>query len=144
MAALVRRRSRAAQSSGIARWYAVTLIALIVHQIDAAYWQEWEMFRVPGGIQTFLVFNAAAMGLLLFGYRKVLQGESFFRISAGLCGSLGVLVAVLHLGFALAGFDEFDTPLSIATIAVCFVAGLVLLFNTFRRTAAVSESDTES
>jgi len=30
---------------------------LILHQIDAAYWKEWEMFYVSGGIQVFLVFN---------------------------------------------------------------------------------------
>ena len=35
------------------RWYTATLLSLIVHQIDAAYWHAWEMFDVPGGIQGF-------------------------------------------------------------------------------------------
>lgn len=39
------------------RCYFATMLALIVHQIDAAYWHEWEMFAVPGGTQGFLVFN---------------------------------------------------------------------------------------
>ena len=39
------------------RSYLMTMTALIIHQIDAAYWKEWEMFFIPGGIQGFLVFN---------------------------------------------------------------------------------------
>ena len=53
------------------RWYLATLLALILHQIDAAFWHEWDMFSVPGGIQGFLVFNLAAVGALLRGYRQV-------------------------------------------------------------------------
>ena len=37
------------------RSYFVTMLALILHQIDAAYWQEWEMFFLPGGVQGFAV-----------------------------------------------------------------------------------------
>lgn len=33
------------------RWYLATLLALILHQIDAAFWHEWDMFSVPGGIK---------------------------------------------------------------------------------------------
>jgi hypothetical protein len=28
----------------------LNLTLLITHQIDAAYWHEWEMFALPGGI----------------------------------------------------------------------------------------------
>ena len=61
-------------SAGTSHWYAVTMLLLVVHQIDAAYWQEWAMFGVPGGVQGFLVFNALAVGVLILGYREVLLG----------------------------------------------------------------------
>lgn len=120
-----------------ARWYTVTLLALVVHQIDAAYWQEWEMFGVPGGIQGFLVFNAVAVGALVCGYQQLLLGGRWARQSVMLCGALGVATAALHIGFAVAGRDEFHLPLSIAVIAVCGVAGVVLLCRIAPRSSTV-------
>ena len=29
--------------------YVVNATLLICHQIDSAYWREWELLRVPGG-----------------------------------------------------------------------------------------------
>ena len=85
------------------RWYTATLLSLIVHQIDAAYWHEWEMFHVPGGIQGFLLFIVLAAGLLLHGYRQVALAAPQARRYALLCGGIGVLTAPLHAGFAAAG-----------------------------------------
>lgn len=109
------------------RWYTATLLSLIVHQIDAAYWHEWEMFHVPGGIQGFLLFNLLAVGLLLHGYRQVVLATPQARRYALLCGGIGVLTALLHAGFAAAGKDQFGLPLSIATIAACLASGSGLL-----------------
>lgn len=108
------------------RWYTATLLSLIVHQIDAAYWHEWDMFHVPGGIQGFLLFNVLAVGLLLHGYRQVILGTPQARRYALLCGGVGVLTALLHAGFALAGHHEFHLPLSIATIIASLATGLML------------------
>ena len=104
-------------------WYAATCIALVVHQIDAAYWHEWEMFRVPGGIQGFLVFNAVAVGLLIFGFRALIRGTRLGVPSAMFCAALGILTGVLHAGFAVAGYDEFHLPLSLVAIIACVITG---------------------
>lgn len=82
------------------RWYTATLLSLIVHQIDAAYWHEWDMFHVPGGIQGFLLFNVLAAGLLLHGYRQVVLATHQARRYAWLCGGIGALTALLHAGSA--------------------------------------------
>ncbi len=29
----------------------LNLAFVLIHQVDGAYWREWEMFRLPGGIQ---------------------------------------------------------------------------------------------
>ena len=109
------------------RRYTATLLSLIVHQIDAAYWHEWDMFHVPGGIQGFLLFNALAVGLLLHCYRQVILGTPQARRYALLCGGIGVLTALLHAGFAAVGNQQFGLPLSIATIVACLVSGTGLL-----------------
>jgi hypothetical protein len=45
---------------------------LIVHQIDAAYWQEWTMFNLHGGIQVYLLFNIIVIPIVLLGYKSVI------------------------------------------------------------------------
>src|SRR5512146_2873166 len=37
--------------------YASAFLLLIVHEIDSAYWHEWNLFGIPGGIQAFLLAN---------------------------------------------------------------------------------------
>jgi hypothetical protein len=119
------------------RWYLATLLALILHQIDAAFWQEWVLFGVPGGVQGFLVFNLIAIGALLHGYRQVVLAKPSARAYARLCGATGAGTAMIHAGFAAAGRDGFLLPLSIATLAACLVAGVGLLVQSRRTTARV-------
>ena len=114
------------------RLYLATMLALIVHQIDAAYWHEWDMFAVPGGIQGFLIFNACAIGMLLWGYRSVLQRQRSAKVWAQVCGGLGVGTCALHAAFALSGRPEFSLPLSIVTLVGCCISGGCLLIAAHR------------
>ena len=111
------------------RSYFWTMLLLILHQIDAAYWHEWEMFHVPGGIQGFLVFNLAAIAVVLVGYRHVLLGTRRAPWYAGICAALGIGTALIHAGFALAGLEQFHLPLSMAVIALCLACGARLLYD---------------
>ena len=105
------------------RSYFWTMLFLILHQIDAAYWKEWEMFHVPGGVQGFLVFNLArplpwcwsATGTCCWPPR----GRPCMR---AVCAALGVGTFLIHAGFALAGQEQFHLPLSVAIIALCLAA----------------------
>lgn len=111
----------------MARSYFWTMLCLILHQIDAAYWREWEMFYLPGGVQGFLVFNLAAIAVVLAGYRQVLLALPRARLYAGICGALGVATFLIHAGFALAGREQFHLPLSMAVIVGCLGCALWLL-----------------
>ena len=111
----------------MARSYFWTMLFLILHQVDAAYWREWEMFHVPGGIQGFLVFNLAAIAVVLVGYRHVLQETKQASRYAAVCAALGVGTCLIHAGFALAGLEQFHLPLSVAIIALCLASAVWLL-----------------
>lgn len=95
---------------------------LITHQIDAAFWREWEIFYLPGGIQFYLAFNSLIIPVILFDYKQVVQSNANAIISAKLCASLGVLSFAIHSGFALAGFEQFHLPLSMTIILLCLPA----------------------
>lgn len=109
------------------RSYFATLLALILHQIDAAFWREWEMFLLPGGVQGFLVFNLLAVGIVLLGYRHVLLQTRKARGFAMICASLGVTTFAIHLGFAAFGHRAFHLPLSMVVMGACLVSAVWLL-----------------
>ena len=52
---------------------ALNLALVMAHQADAAYWKEWEMFGIPGGIQAFTLFNLGAFALLLWCFVAVVK-----------------------------------------------------------------------
>lgn len=119
------------------RSYFATLLLLVLHQIDAAYWHEWDMFYLPGGIQGYLLFNLMAMPVVLLGYRHVLLGTAKATVFAAICAALGVLTFVIHAGFALAGLEQFHLPFSMAIIGLCLLSALWLLYE-IRRFSAQS------
>lgn len=106
------------------RSYFLTLCLLVLHQIDAAYWHEWEMFYLPGGVQGYLAFNIIAIPILLWGYKHVVLLSDKAVLFAKICASLGLLTFLIHTGFALAGFEQFHLPLSMAIILGCLVASV--------------------
>jgi len=111
----------------MARSYFWTMLSLILHQVDAAYWREWEMFHVPGGIQGFLVFNLAAVAVVLVGYRHVLLETRLAPRYAAVCAALGAGTFLIHAGFALAGLEQFHLPLSMAILGLCLACAAWLL-----------------
>lgn len=113
--------------------YVSTLTRLIAHQIDAAYWREWEMFLLPGGVQLFDVFNLLAFPPLLFGLRAVVLGNKSAVRYSMVTGALALLTFAIHLGFFLGGFSQFNLPLSAAIIVGCGLSGGALIVLTLRK-----------
>lgn len=122
------------------RPYLVTLTALIIHQIDAAFWHEWDMFLLPGGIQGFLLFNIFIIPFVLLGYQQVILNTPKANLYAYICAGLGMITFAIHLGFYLFGFDEFMLPLSWAVLITCLVSGSWLMVNTRKFTKNRSPS----
>ncbi len=104
---------------------------LIAHQIDAAYWHEWEMFHLPGGNQLNLVLNLPIIALVLAAYREVILGSRRAFVAQGLLVFLGFLTVGLHGTFFALGDQSFRQPVSIALLAgtgiLSALQGLALL-----------------
>ncbi|OIN44549.1 MULTISPECIES: DUF6713 family protein [Pseudomonas] len=122
------------------RSYFLTMLLLVLHQIDAAFWREWELFFLPGGVQGFLLFNALVIPVLMIGYRHVLLGTSRASFFAKICAGLGTLTFVIHAGLALAGAHQFHLPASIAVIILCLISSIWLLVNTRNHDARLADS----
>jgi len=109
-------------------WLHVANLAfLATHQADAAYWQEWRVFGVPGGLPFFLLFNLGAVALLAGGLVHVAQGTRHARRFALLCAGTGLLTVGLHAFFLTRDTTAFATPASLGVLAAILVLSLVQL-----------------
>lgn len=110
----------------------LNLSLLITHQVDAAYWHEWEMFLIPGGIQFFDIFNLVVFIILLACFISVIQRKNSGVVSSLIIAAVSGIVLPIHSGFALAGFNEFSLPVSIAAIVGTFIASVWQIVLTLR------------
>ena len=108
-------------------------VVLCVHQIDAAYWHEWNLFRLPGGNQLNLILNLLIIASVFYAYRHVLSGSPTWRRGHAYLAFLGLLTLSLHSLFFYMGHEEFLQPMSLALIAataLLSLAQIVLLRKT--------------
>jgi hypothetical protein len=85
---------------------------LIIHEIDSAFWKEWELFKLPGGIGGFLILHFPIVFFILYGL--VLVSRRSFAgliISLILCAG-GIFAFCIHMVFIRSGRHEFSTPIS--------------------------------
>ena len=109
--------------------YMVNAVLLICHEIDSAYWKEWELFKIPGGITTFLILHFPILFLILYGLILVFT-KAFGGLVVSLILSCGGLFALLiHTYFIKKGHDEFRKPISIfilVSMGIVSIAQLIL------------------
>ena len=107
--------------------YLVNAILLINHEIDSAYWKEWELFKIKGGLSGFLIIHFFLLFAILFGlievYKESLTG---FIFSFLLCGG-GIFAFSIHMFFLKKGRDEFKTTISIAILISNLLVSFVQL-----------------
>lgn len=68
--------------------YVVNSMLLIVHEMDSAYWEEWKVFKLPGGIDCFLLVHFPMVLIVLYGLVLVAR-----RSLGGLVYSLLICLA---------------------------------------------------
>jgi membrane-bound ClpP family serine protease len=113
---------------------------LVTHEMDSAYWHEWELLHLPGGIQLFLVLNLALVLLVLVGLRLlVLRRRSGLWCSFGLAGA-GVLAFVIHTIFLLDGHPAFRLPVSMGVLGLSLVLSVLQGAVTWRHLARADPS----
>ena len=92
--------------------YLTNAILLIIHEIDSAFWKEWELFKLPGGIGGFLIMHVPLLFLILYGLVLVAR-QSFLGLIVSLILSAGGIFAFcIHTAFIRKGRPEFNTPIS--------------------------------
>ena len=100
---------------------------LLTHQIDAAYWHEWNLFHLPGGNQLNLILNLPIIALVLLAFLQVATHSPRQRLCHQFLAGLGLLTVAIHSGFFLAGHPEFQQPMSLLLLAATLILSVVQL-----------------
>jgi len=104
--------------------YLANAILLINHEIDSAYWKEWELFRLPGGITGFLLLHFPLLFVVLYGLALVARratGALFFSLV--LCFG-GIFAFAIHTYFLKKGREGFEKPISRWILALTLLTSL--------------------
>jgi hypothetical protein len=110
--------------------YIINAALLIVHEIDSAYWQEWKLFKLPGGLIFFLCLHIPLAFLILYGLLLVYQNTLAGLIISLVIGLAGVFAFSIHTIFMRRGHTEFKMPVSIAILISTLVISLIQLVAT--------------
>jgi len=104
--------------------YLTNAVLLINHEIDSAYWKEWDLFHLPGGIGGFLLLHFPLLFLVLYGMAAVSgQRPSAPWFSLLLCAG-GIFAFSIHTYFLRKGRQEFDHPVSKGILWATLVVSL--------------------
>lgn len=112
--------------------YLLNMVLLFAHEIDSAYWQEWELFGLPGGIQLFVILNLVLILFFLVGYGHLLQGRRRGHFYALLLAGTGLFAFTIHVAFLLAGDPAFRLPVSLLLLVLAFVISILQAISAVR------------
>ena len=128
--------------------YLANAVVLLAHQIDAAFWKEWTLFGLPGGIQLFVILNLPIIALVLWGQRSLALKQAGGTLLSWLLVAGGLFAAGFHGLHLLRGDEAFRLPMSLALLVATGGLSLAQVFcllqrpcrNRQRRLTSLSES----
>jgi hypothetical protein len=110
----------------------LNLALVLTHQVDGAYWHEWEMFQLPGGIQLNNFINVLTFIALLCLFVPVVQRKVSGMTCSLVIAAISALVLPIHVGFAIAGYQQFHLSFSIFIIVGTFLLSILQVVLTHR------------
>ena len=106
--------------------YIAVSTLLVLHQIDAVYYREWEMFLLPGGYLSYMIFNLLAFPFVLFGFNQVSMRQKNAKRWSFFTAALGLITFSIHTLYFLFGDGRFELLGSKIIILLCLPASLWL------------------
>ncbi|UCH48480.1 MAG: hypothetical protein JSU95_01275 [Betaproteobacteria bacterium] len=101
--------------------YLLNASVLLTHEIDSAYWREWQLFGIPGGIQLFLILNLGLVLVVLYGLQALAQGRAAGVVFSWVLVAGGWFAGIIHTYFILSGDEAFRLPMSLLLLAATFI-----------------------
>ena len=109
--------------------YFSNAIFLIIHEIESAYWKEWELFKMKGGITFFLILHFPILAAILYGLLELYLSSLIGLIFSIVVCLGGIFAFSIHTYFIRKGHNEFKLPISriiLLSLLVISVTQLIL------------------
>jgi len=118
--------------------YLLNASFLLTHEIDSAYWKEWQLFGMPGGIQLFLILNLILVFVVLYGLQALAQGRRAGILLSWVLVAGGWFAGFIHTYFIASGDEAFRLPMSVLLLAATFILSSMqaVALLRFRRSAS--------
>jgi len=110
--------------SVIAIFYILNATLLLLHEIESAYENEWELLKLPVKITGFLVLHVPIIIMLFYGLLEIERQTAAGSI-IGIISGIGGLIPFLVHKVVLRRKGHFDKPVSNVLIYSNIVAGAV-------------------
>ncbi|MBP7462080.1 MAG: hypothetical protein KBA26_12390 [Candidatus Delongbacteria bacterium] len=108
--------------------YALNASLLILHEIESAYWKEWEILGMKGGITLFTLLHFPLILMMGWGGRLIDHGLWWGKIMGLITGLGGLCPWLVHRMIRRVP-DRFNLPLSGLLIYANLITGLGLLIS---------------
>ena len=105
--------------------YLINSVLLINHEIDSAYWKEWDLFKLPGGVNGFMIIHLFLIFFVLYGLILVFQHSFAGLIFSLLLSFSGMLAFTIHIFFIKKGRTEFNTPISLFILTATLIVSII-------------------
>ena len=104
--------------------YLINLTLLATHEIDSAFWHEWKLFNLPGGIDFFLLVNFVLLTIFLIGFEKVTTWARCASTYSVLLALSGIFAFTIHTYYFQTGHPEFKSVISISILTLTFIISI--------------------
>ena len=92
--------------------YLLNLSRLILHEMDSAYWKEWDLFGLGGGEGRFLLIHLPLWLAALYGAVQVWESTLVGLVFSLVVSLAGIAAFAIHTYFLRRGRPEFNVPIS--------------------------------
>jgi len=107
--------------------YAINAMFLILHEIESAYWKEWELFKIGGGITGFVALHIPIIALIFLGLVTVYDPSRMGMIISLILCAGGLFAFSIHTYFLRKGKEEFTLPISKILLYVILMLSITQL-----------------
>ena len=110
--------------------FCLNAMLLLIHEIESSFEQEWDILRLPGGINGFLLLHVPIILLMFYGSIELSKGTVVGSIFGLVLGLGGLLPFFIHELFVRRK-DHFNRLLSRVVIYANLGTGIALLSLSF-------------
>lgn len=120
--------------------YITNAVLLILHEMDSAYWKEWNLFKRTSDPATdtrdlggFLIFHIPLLFLAMWGLIRLHEGAKAGLVISLVFAAAGLFAFVFHMIFLRKGRPEFRAPVSIAILWATLIVSVAQVALTVMR-----------